>query len=308
MNNINKKHHGLNLVLVLLVLSSWSGVLAETDDHSGEVVQLSAAELAEFGIDIQVAGPGEIIESRKLPGEVKVNENRLAHIGARYTGIVTKVMVSVGDLVQENQVLAVVESDESLAPYDIKTIIGGTVIGRHLTIGESVSRDSGGFVVADLSDVWIDLTVYQRDLDHIKAGEKVTVRSGSGEKMVSGEISYVAPVVDEHTRTATARLVVDNSEGYWRPGMFVTATVIVAHYVADIVVPETAIHSYEGGDVVFVETDEGFIPKSVELGQRGSGQVEIISGLTKSMRYVSEGGFTLKAELGKGSFDHGHSH
>ncbi len=323
MNSIKKN---LGLWSLLLFLITGSVVLAEEghgeeghseEGHSeeghgqenrAEIVQLSSAELDEFNIEVQVAGPGGIVKIRKLPGEVVVNENRLAHIGPRYAGIVTQVLVSEGDMVLEDQVLAVVESNDSLTPYEIKTIIGGTVIGRHLTIGEAVSRESESFVIADLSDVWIDLTVYQRDLDFIKVGNRVTVRSGSGRNSDVGTISYVAPVVDEKTRTATARLVLDNKEGYWRPGMFVAGSVTVGYYSARISVPSSAIQSYEGEDVVFVETHEGFVPQTVEIGHTGQGQVEILSGLAVGTRYVSSGGFTIKAELGKSSFGDGHGH
>jgi cobalt-zinc-cadmium efflux system membrane fusion protein len=245
---------------------------------------------------------------RSLPGEVKVNGNRIAHIVPRYSGIVTEVRVQVGDAVREGQVLAVIEGDESLAPYEMTTFIAGTLIEKHMTLGEPVSRDSDSFVVADLSTVWIDITVYLRDLDLIKVGNETTVRAGSQNRAVSGKISYVTPIVDEHTRTATARMVVNNPDGYWRPGMFVMAEVKTGEVAVGIVVPFSAVHTLDGRSVVFVEEHEGFEPRPVDIGLKGNDQMEIVSGLEPGERYVTVGGFTLKAELGKDSLGDGHAH
>jgi cobalt-zinc-cadmium efflux system membrane fusion protein len=278
------------------------------DEHEEDLIILSPAEMEEFNIQVAEAGPGVIVLTRSLPGEVKVNGNRIAHIVPRYSGIVTEVRVQVGDDVREGQVLAVVEGDESLAPYEMTTFIAGTIIEKHMTLGEPVSRENVSFVVADLSTVWIDITVYLRDLDMIKVGGKTTVRAGSKGGTVSGKISYVTPVVDEHTRTATARMVVDNPNGYWRPGMFIMAEIRTGEFTAEVVVPASAVHTLDGQSVVFVEEHEGFEPRPVKIGRKGSERMEIVSGLESGERYVSIGGFTLKAELGKDSLGDGHAH
>ena len=302
------------VALLLWIMTGPVGPASAQDDHSHgdeheeDLIVLSPDEMQEFNIQVAKAGPGVIVLTRSLPGEVKVNGNRYAHIVPRYSGIVTEVLAQVGDEVHEGQVLAVVEGDESLAPYEMTTFISGTIIKKHMTLGEPVSRDKDSFVVADLSTVWIDITVYLRDLDLIKVGNETTVRAGSRNRAVSGKISYVTPVVDEHTRTATARMVVENPDGYWRPGMFVMAEVKTGEVAAGIVVPSSAVHTLDGRSVIFVEEHEGFEPRPVDIGRKGNGQMEIVSGLEPGERYVTVGGFTLKAELGKDSLGDGHAH
>jgi len=301
----------LRSVFIVFCLLNFQAALAQDHDehgHESDFIKLTAAELNEFNIEVATAASGTVAILRKLPGEVRVNEDRLAHIGPRYAGVVSDVKVKVGDVVKAGQKLAVVESDESLAPYFITTAQSGTIVERHLTVGEPVSRESGGFVVADLSDVWVDITVYQHDLDNIRTGEKVVVNSGSGKHSVTGLIEYVSPVVDEHTRTATARLVVENHDGLWRPGMFISAIITVTEVSADVVVPLSAVLNFEGHDVVFVQEHDGFKPQRVEVGQQGNGKIIILSGLKQGASFVASGGFTLKAELGKESFGDGHNH
>lgn len=285
-----------------------------TDEHAGEpghgpeTVPLDARELAEFDIELATAGGGTIESWVPLPGEVRPNADQLAHIVPRYSGIVTDVHANIGDRVEKGRVLATVEGDESLAPFDVTTLIAGTVIEKHISLGEAVSRDRDTFVIADLSTVWIDLTVCQRDLDRIRVGQPVRMFVGHEPSPDAGRIGYVTPVVDEVTRTATARVVLPNPRGAWRPGMFVTGRVLVDRADVPLAVPRTALHTHDGGSVVFVATDDGFAPRAVHTARAGADLVEIADGLSPGERYVARGGFTLKAELEKGSFGHGHSH
>lgn len=286
------------------------------DEHAGhdhgeeheDVVRLGAAELQEFGIVVSEAGPAILEQVLDLPGEIQANDNALAHIVPRFSGIVTEVRTQVGDRVSAGEVLAVIESDESLSPYEMKTLIAGTVIDKHITLGEAVSREHAAFVVADLSSVWVDITVYQRDLLQVTTGQRVSISGGHDLPLATGKISYVAPIVDETTRTALARVVLPNGDGVWRPGSFITAQIMVDRLEVAVAVPRTALQMFEGRDVVFVQAEEGFVPRPVTVGRTDQAHLEIVSGLAPGEHYVSQGGFTLKAELGKESFGGDHDH
>ncbi len=280
------------------------------DDHGDDhgAVHLGAREREEFGIEVAVAGPDTIETWLALPGEIRPNDDRLAHIVPRFSGIATEVRAHVGDHVREGEVLAIVEGDESLSPFEVRTMIGGTVIGKHISLGEAVSRDRDAFVIADLSTVWADLTVYPRDLARIRVGAPVRMFVGHEPTGTVERIRYVTPVVDEVTRTATARLVLPNPDGAWRPGMFVTGRVLTGRHAVPVAVPRTALHTHEARLVVFVEEDGAFRPRPVRPGREGTELVELAGGLSPGERYVIRGGFTIKAELGKESFGHGHAH
>ena len=281
---------------------------AAQEEHAGEIVLLDADEIAEFGVVVREAGPAVLEQRLELPAEIHPDADRLAHIVPRYEGVVTGIRADIGDAVTAGQVLAVVESDGSLAPYDVTTLIAGTVIDRGLTLGEAVSRERAVFTVADLSRVWVDITVYQRDLDRVRIGQEATIGLDRDAPGAAGVISYVTPVLDETTRTATARVVLPNPDGAWRPGMFAAARIVVGRVEAPVAVPESALQTWEGDTVVFVETPEGFRPRPVTTGARGGGLVALSAGLAPGERYVAEGGFTLKAELGKDAFGHDHAH
>jgi len=188
------------------------------------------------------------------------------------------------------------------APFD------GTIIDRHITIGETVDSGSPVFTVADLDTVWIDLSVYQRDIGAVRAGQTAHVVTEHGEE-AELEIDFVQPLVGEDTRTATARIVAPNTDHIWHPGCFVTAAVTTSLVSARVVVPASAVIRMEDGDeVIFIETGKGFEPRLVELGRRSEDGIEVVSGIEPGERYVAEGGFSLKAELGKDAFGDGHGH
>ncbi len=189
------------------------------------------------------------------------------------------------------------------APFD------GEVIDRHLTVGETVSAEEPVFTVADLATVWIDLSVYQKDLGAVAAGQRVRFEAASDGQGGTGTIAFVQPLLGEETRTALARVVSANPDRRWRPGMFVSAEIVTDRPRVEVMVPPAAvIRMPDGDDVVFVETADGFVPSPVDLGRRSREGVEVLSGLEAGERYVAAGGFSLKAELAKSSFGDGHGH
>jgi len=198
--------------------------------------------------------------------------------------------------------------DATFTEYRLTAPFAGTIIDRHITIGETVAAGTPVFTVADLGSVWIDLSVYQKEIGTVRKGQSVRVGTPHGDD-VELSIDFVQPIVGEDTRTAKARIIAPNTDGIWHPGCFVTARVTTSKAEARVVVPVSAVIRMEGGDdVVFVETDDGFEPRHVALGRRARDHAEVVSGLEPGERYVAAGGFSLKAELGKDAFGDPHGH
>ena len=200
------------------------------------------------------------------------------------------------------------QPDHALVHYEISAPMGGFILERHISGGEAVDRNAEAFAIADLSNVWVDLEIFQKDLDLIKEGQEVHVESSGGRVHDTGIIRFVRPVVGEETRTAIARIVLDNSTGKWRPGMFVTGIVTTEQELVDIYVPRSAVMTYEGNTVIFSEYEDGFTPREVVLGRENSSHVEVLSGLETGQKFVYEGAFALKAQLAKSELAEGHAH
>ena len=207
--------------------------------------------------DSKVGTERAVLEARQAAREAQIvlNQNEAALHALGYT----------------HEQIASVESmdDTVLNVFELTAPLGGVVIQRHLTIGEVAgpTGDESPFVIADLSTVWVNLTVYQRDLASARAGLDVDIRFGHGIPDAAGRIAFISPALDEKTRTATARIVLKSPGGHWRPGLFVTGFIETGQAEAAVVVPRSALIEHEGEQVVFVQTAEGFEPRHVDVGR-----------------------------------------
>ncbi len=204
-------------------------------------------------------------------------------------------------------------AEKDLTLYQLRAPADGVIIDKHAVHGEVLETSTRSFTIADLSRVWVNLTVYQKDLPLINQGQQVQIstRFGMGSEQISSTstISWLSPTLEEKTRSATARVVIDNPDGHWRPGLFVSAEVAIAKNQAAIVVPLAALQNIAGQNIIFIEHKPGeFEARPVILGRRDFNGVEILQGLNPGQTYVSQNAFALKAQSQKGSFGHGHSH
>jgi cobalt-zinc-cadmium efflux system membrane fusion protein len=200
------------------------------------------------------------------------------------------------------------QPDASFTRYEIESPFDGVVIEKHIVLGEVLKDDARAYVVADMNSVWVDISVYQKDLPFIREGLPVVISAGQGMPDATGTINYMGPLVGQKTRTALARVVLPNPTGQWRPGLFVTAKIAVDTVEVPVGVPKEALQKMEGKPHLFVEKEDGFVPEPVTLGRSNGRYVEITSGLLPGRRYVSKGAFTLKAQLSRESFGDGHGH
>lgn len=240
-----------------------------------------------------------VLESRRAFKEAQINVNQ-AENALHALGYANEQIREVDKL-----------AEGTFNVYELRAPLSGIVTDRHLTTGEVVEPSANGspFIVADLSKVWVNLTVYQRDLSHVRKGQRVMLEFGHGIPDADGRISFVSPSLDEHTRTATARIVLKNPNGHWRPGLFLNGRVLLEEVQGRIVVPQSAIQTVDERSVVFLRTEEGFKPRAVTLGNRSRDRVEVKEGLKPGERYAATNTFVLKSELNRTALEHaGHSH
>jgi membrane fusion protein, heavy metal efflux system len=199
---------------------------------------------------------------------------------------------------------------EKLAWYALRAPFGGTVIERHATLGEKLGDDANVFTVADLSTVWVNLSVYQKDLVRLRKGQGAQVSSEGLGATARGKIIYVAPIIDHATRSGLVRVLLANPDGRWRPGLFVTAQIDMGQANAAVVAPKDALQRLDNEIVVFVRDEHGFEARPVKIGRSNATHVEILSGLSVGQKYVVRGAFELKARIITSGLDphagHGH--
>lgn len=295
-------------VLILCVFGSPTMLFAENDNHHGENLSVEWTDelLHESSIVLKSTGPGEISIGLELFGKIVSYEPNVAHIIPRFPGIVREARKHLGENVNKGDVLAVIESNQSLSPYEVKSPITGVVAKRHSTVGEYASEKTDIFVVADLSKVWGEFYVFSDDFGKIDLGAQVTIETKPLTGPILSIVSFISKIVDEHTQSMFIRTILENPTGLLYPGAFASALVELETVTADLVVDRTALQRVEGRNVVFVWKDDTFEPRLVVTGKRDKQVVTILSGLKTGEKYAAGNTFLIKAEIGKLGAKHAH--
>jgi cobalt-zinc-cadmium efflux system membrane fusion protein len=197
-------------------------------------------------------------------------------------------------------------SGSNLTRYEIRSPIDGMVAEKQIAAGQVVSENSTIFVVADLSTVWAELTVYANDLATIRPGQQVMVKAGALDAQSPGTVSYIGTLVGEQSRTTTARVVLPNPQGLWRPGLPVDVELVSDEVSVPLAVAEEGLQGLNDWQVVFARYGNHFEARPLKLGRRDGRYAEVLEGLLPGEKYAARNSFLVKAELGKASASHDH--
>jgi len=271
-----------------------------------ESAVMSDAKVAAAGIGLEKAGPSVLRDALKVNGILQANQETLVAITPRFPGVVRSVAKRIGDKVSKNDLLATIESNQSLTTYELRAPQGGTIIERGVTLGEYASEQKPAFVVADLSTVWADFSIPRRDLKRVKISDTIIIDAEDGGSPVESKITYLSPIGASETQSAMARAVVANADGRLRPGLFVAGRIVMAQKPVDVAIKLSALQTLENRSVIFVRNGEKFEPREVELGERDGEHAEVVFGVEPGDVYAAKNSFVIKAEIGKAGASHQH--
>lgn len=196
-----------------------------------------------------------------------------------------------------------------LQRYEIRAPIAGRVVERMVDLGAPVGGEGQPkelYSIADLSTVWVEITISTTDLPQIKDGQPVAISESGSDKTSDGRIVFISPILSPDTRSARVIASVVNKDLMWRPGTFVTAHVAVEQNRVNLKVPRSALQTINNEPVVFVRTPAGFEKRIVALGKEDAQDVEIVFGVNPGEQIAAVNSFLLKAELGKAEASHAH--
>lgn len=178
--------------------------------------------------------------------------------------------------------------------FSLASPIEGIVVERNATIGATVGTDANLFKIIDLSRVWIDANVFEKDLQRVKLGQevKVFVPAFAGTTF-SGRVILVSSVLDPDTRTVKVRTEVPNLDGRLKPDMFANVEIVTDLHRAAISIPQSAVLTDDGRTVVFVTDGKGYAKRVVTTGMQGGDRIEIVDGLKEGETVVVKGNYLL---------------
>ena len=226
------------------------------------------------------------LEVAKAAAENSVNGTKAALTAARRHLLILGISDATIDALPKRTDLAAV--------FSLNSPIDGIVVERNATIGASVGTDANLFKIIDLSRVWIDANVFEKDLQQVRPGQevKLTVPAFPGSTF-SGRVILINSVVDPDTRTVKVRTEVANPDGRLKPDMFANVQIVTALNRTAISIPQSAVLNDEGKTIVFVADGNSYKKRQVQAGIQNNDRVEIVDGLTAGDKVVVKGNYLL---------------
>lgn len=189
----------------------------------------------------------------------------------------------------------------SLGSHELRSPIQGTVVVRNVAPGQFIEGQLVAFKVADLDHLWIELDVFERNLNRIKIGDHAEIKPLSGAaRTLEGVVAKVASNIDQETHSAKVRIEVENRDRRLRPGQAVKATIHASggKLAPRPLVSTGAITFVDGKPTLFVAVAPHVVRvASVRLGATDGAETEIMDGVKATDEVVTTGAFALKSEL-----------
>ena len=290
------------------VVEGVSANLGQPVKRGQVLASISSSTVSEVRAELQSATQRQSLARTTYEREKKLWEEKISPeqdmLQARQA--LAEAGIAVANASQKLQALGASASAASLGRFELRAPFDGVIVEKHIALGESVKEDANVFTVSDLSSVWAQMDVPARELQRVRVGDKVLVRSGAFDATAEGKVAYVGSLIGQQTRTAPARVTLANPQGAWRPGLFVTVELLAEEAQVPVAVASSAIQTLDDRTVVFMKVQGGFVPQPVQIGRSDGKRVEIVSGLQAGASYAAAGSFVVKSEQGKGSATHSH--
>jgi cobalt-zinc-cadmium efflux system membrane fusion protein len=256
------------------------------------------------GISTERAEPRLITQTVHLFGVIAAEPGKVYSVASPFPAQVQQVMVQRGDKVVAGQVLAQLMNTTTLKTFSVKAPAAGLVTRRLANPGQ-ITGQNELFELADYSTVTVELSAFPDAIGQLKIGQQVTVADLHQQRQAQSQLQFIAPEMTEG-HIARVRAVLDNADGQWRPGMHITADVIVAEHQAALAVRKDAIQSFRDMAVVFARYGNTFEVRMLETGLEDDVYVEVLGGLKAGTEYATQNSYLLKADVEKDGASHDH--
>lgn len=267
---------------------------------------ISAAAAKAGGVATEQAGSAVVGDLVDMSGRVEVTPEGQGEVRAWYPGRIMAMNATLGQQVRKGQVLARVESSNSLQTYSIPAPIGGVIVQKNANVGD-VAYDKPLYVIADPTKLHAEFFVYPRDAERVKVGQTVEVRSLSGDTKVQSKVEAILPTADLASQTLMAHVEIPPAlAASFRPGMGVEGSFQVSARQVPLAVRTKALQRFRDFTVVFAKVGETYEVRMLELGAQTPEWTEVLGGLEPGTEYVTDGAYLIRADIEKSGASHDH--
>lgn len=264
-----------------------------------------STEMAEaLNIETEKAGPATLRETERVYGRLALRPGSSVNLRARFDGVIQTVPVNIGDRVTKGQVLARIESNESLKSYALRSPIEGVVVSRVANSGEQTAGRAL-FTVADDRALIAELNVFPSLLPRIKPGAVVSLLIQGRDAPIAGVIEQIDALAGSNQATVT-RVALNEIPDSLRAGLLLEADVTIAEYDVPLAVRRDAVQAFRDFQVVYAKFAEQYEVRMLEMGRVTSDWVEVLGGLPPGTEYVVKNSYVIKADIEKSGAAHDH--
>jgi cobalt-zinc-cadmium efflux system membrane fusion protein len=267
--------------------------------------RISPEAARQGGIVIERAGAATIGEQRELFGTVELDPSARSEIRGQFPGRVVQVTKRVGDSVRRGELLARIESSESLQVYPVYSTVAGVVAERNANAGD-MTHDRPLYVITNPSATTVVFNIFPRDLGLVRPGIGVTVETQDGQPVGTATLGSYLSEGNAAAGTALVRAAIPNRGGWIRPGMTMRGTLQVNVQSVPLAVRTEAIQPFRDFQVVYANYGQDYEVRMLQLGRRGPEYTEVVSGLEPGTPYVAKGSFLVRADIEKSGASHDH--
>lgn len=271
--------------------------------RAGETLALvESREAAQIAADRSVAATKAALARKNLERERRLYEQKITP-RQDYEAAQAELAVAEAELRRASTALGAAAVSSNGRYVAVTSPISGRITAMPVTLGAFVQPETELFRISDPRQIQVNVAVTAIDAKRIQPGDQAVVELTNGQ-VVTAVVSTITPGVNEETRSATVVLSLTGDASVLQPGQLVRARITARRSATSgIVVPEEAVQTVDGHDVVFVRTTTGFRVQQVVLGQRTGGRITVTGGLVAGQIIAVKNAFLLKAELSKGEGD-----
>lgn len=264
-------------------------------------VRVSEVARRNLGLRTEEAELRTLERALTVIGEIRAEPDRSATVSSRIAGRVAAVYAKEGERVKRGQRLVEIESFQVGDPPPrarYAAPIAGTVVDRHVVVGDDVERNGHLFEIADLTQLLAVGRVFEGQIGRVAVGQKVRVRVPSyPEKVFEGVVERLAGQLDAASRSLPVYVQVANPEEELRPYMRATLSLVTERADLALAVPKSAVLGEFGNPFVFVQREDEpdlFERRAVVTGLSDDRYIEIADGVLPGERVVTEGNYSLQ--------------
>lgn len=267
---------------------------------------ISAEAARAGGVKSERAGPATVAELVDMAGRIEITPEGKADVRARLPGQIVWMTGRLGETVRRGQTLLRVESSHSLQTYAVPAPIDGVIVEKNANVGDTTG-DRALFVIADPAKLHAEFFVFPRDAERVRVGQRVGIRSLSGDARIEAPVETILPTADLASQTLLAHVHLPPSASrLFRPGMGVEGSFAVAEARVPLAVRTRAIQRFRDFEVVYAKVGDTYEVRMLEIGRRTPEWTEVLGGLEPGTEYVTDGAFLIRADIEKSGASHDH--